>query len=87
MTKKPCNKPINYKGDYLIGKPFYEFSKENYIKIDDRRIESIIDFYTPENLIITKNFYKFYAYKYFLHPGFQINEDGNTVFRMKFEKM
>jgi hypothetical protein len=87
LTEKPCIKPLNFKGDYLIGKNFYEFPQKNYKRVEEKRLDSVIDFYTVENLTITKNFNKFYAYKYFFHPGFLITKPGNTVFRMKLEKM
>lgn len=87
QTETPCFKPLNYKGDYVIGKPFYEFPAKNYKKEEKVRVDSLIDFYTPENLIITKSYNKYYANRYIFHPGFLITNQGNTVYRMKLEKM
>ncbi len=85
LTKSPCKKPFDHKGDYFIAKKNDITGKsENLTPSIATPPTSPVDFETVETLNILRSSNLFYHKQFLFHEGFLIKSP--TVFRMKIEK-
>jgi hypothetical protein len=87
LTEHPCSKPNGFKGDFLVGKPFYKYPKELYQPLEHniRLKDTIYNFNSFETFSIQSSQKKFYIGKYFFHKGLAVRD--NMVIRLRAETM